>query len=115
MKTTRTILHLATMGHAIIVGRGAGVIGRRLDGGLHVRLIGSPARRLERMKEFYKLSEPEARAAMERLDNGRRSYVRKYFKADVRDPLLYDLVINTDHVSYERAATIIAEAAPDGA
>lgn len=109
MKTSRTILHLASMGHAILVGRGASVLGRRLSGGVHVRLIGSEKRRLEWMKEYYKLPEPEARAAMERLDSGRRNYVRKYFREDVRDPLLYDLVINTDHVEYEKAAALVAE------
>ncbi|MHC4470642.1 MAG: hypothetical protein ACYTDY_15195 [Planctomycetota bacterium] len=41
-KSNRTILHLATMGNAIIVGRGANIVTRRLEGGIRVRLVGTP-------------------------------------------------------------------------
>ena len=30
--------------------------------------------------------------------------MKKYYGADIEDPLLYDLVINTDRVSYDEAA-----------
>ena len=36
--------------------------------------------------------------------------MKKYYGADIDDPLLYDLVINTDRVSYEEAGRLIAEA-----
>jgi cytidylate kinase len=36
--------------------------------------------------------------------------LKKYFHADVNDPLLYHLVINTGLVGYDNAAKIIGDA-----
>jgi cytidylate kinase len=109
-KTGRTILNLAHMGNAIIVGRAAGVVTRALPDGLHTRLIGSPEVRRRRMMKFYKLQEAEAKKAQVRKDAGRRAYVRKYFGREVSNPLQYDLVLNTDRIPYPAAARLIAEA-----
>jgi cytidylate kinase len=38
-------------------------------------------------------------------------YLKKYFKADINDSLLYHLTINTGLVSYDEAARLIVEAA----
>jgi cytidylate kinase len=45
-----------------------------------------------------------------RVDLARRRYVKKYYGADIDDPLLYHLVINTDQVSHVEAARLIADA-----
>jgi hypothetical protein len=37
--------------------------------------------------------------------------VRRYFKADIGDPTLYDLTLNSGRVGFEGAAEIIAHAA----
>jgi cytidylate kinase len=36
--------------------------------------------------------------------------LKRYFKTDLDDPLLYHIVINTDLISYDDAAQIIANA-----
>ncbi|HEY8240649.1 MAG TPA: cytidylate kinase family protein, partial [Kiritimatiellia bacterium] len=51
-KTSETILHLAGLGHVILVGRGANVVTAKLDGGFHVRLVGSFARRVEHLMAY---------------------------------------------------------------
>lgn len=109
-KTSRTILHLATIGNAILVGRAAHVVTRKLRGGLHVRLVGSPKVRLRQVMRFYKLGEEQAREVMRRNDQGRRNYLKKYFQKDLADPVLYDLVINTDHLAHLDAAKLIRRA-----
>lgn len=109
-KTCRTILHLATAGNAIIVGRAANMVTATLSGGVHVRLVGSPERRLVRMGQFYRLSGTEAEAAMKKKDRGRRNYHRKYFDSDVADPVCYDMVLNTDHLGYTDAAHLVLQA-----
>src|SRR5262249_4202258 len=108
-KTTETILRLVELGRVIIVGRGGGIITRHLNYVLHVRLVGAFEQRLERVREFYKLKEKEAREFMRREDLGRRRYLKKYFNKDIDDPLLYDMVINTDRVSYAQAAKAIGQ------
>ena len=47
-----------------------------------------------------------------RFDDGSREFVRRYFRANIADPVNYDMVINTDHLSIEGAASIIVDALP---
>ena len=109
-KTADTILHLAEVGNAILIGRGANIITAKLDHALHVRLVGSPERRIEHLVEYKHLSPQEAADYAHTEDLGRMRYVKKYYAADIDDPLLYHLVINTDRMRYEEAARLIADA-----
>lgn len=108
-KTNQTVLRLAEMGHAIIVGRGAPVITRGLAGGVHVRLVASFNKRKEHIMDYYKYNDKEAKDFIKKEDMGRAEYLKKYFDKNIDDPLLYDLVINTDDVSYDAAAWVIVQ------
>jgi len=110
-QTAETILHLAELGNVIIIGRGANVITARLPDVFHVRLVAPLEKRIEHAHEFYEMTKKEARAFCLREDLGRVRYLKKYFKADINDPLLYHLTINTGLVSYDEAARLIVEAA----
>jgi cytidylate kinase len=105
--TNETILALAKMGNAVIIGRGANYVARQLPGGFHVRLVASRGARLRRMREYYGLNEKEAAGQLKRTDEDRKDYVRDAVGKDVADVLGYDCVINTTHVSYDDAARII--------
>lgn len=107
--TNKTIAHLAETGHTIIVGRGASVVTKDLKGGVHVRLVGSFQKRKEHVMDYYDFDDKEAADFIKNEDRGRAEYLKKYFNSYIDDPLLYDLVINTDDVSYEAAASIIAQ------
>jgi hypothetical protein len=109
-QTSETILKLAGLGNAILIGRGATVITAKLPHVIHVRLVAPLERRVEHAHEFYHLSLRAAREFCLREDEGRRRYLKKYFKADIDDPLLYHLCLNTGMVSFEEAARLIAEA-----
>ena len=54
---------------------------------------------------------PDAAKRVREEDHARRRYLRRYFDADIDDPLLYDLVINTGRLGFTRAAELIAQAA----
>ena len=41
-----------------------------------------------------------------------RKFVKRYFQANIADPINYDIVINTNHLSIEGAASIIVDAVP---
>ena len=58
--TTKTILRLAGLGHAILVGRGGSVIAARLPNVFHVRLVAPLATRIRHTAEYYQLNEAEA-------------------------------------------------------
>jgi len=108
-KTSETIRHLAHRGHVIIVGRGSSIVTRSLQSGVHVRLVGSPEKRLLHLREYYRLDLDEAQQVADREDRGRAQYFKDHFGRDIDDACLYDLVLNTDLISYERAADIICD------
>jgi hypothetical protein len=109
-RTTDTILQLARMGHVVIVGRGASVITAKLTNAFHVRLVASIEKRVEHMTALLELNEKEALNHIKKEDDNRRKYIKSYFNADIDDPLLYHLVLNTDLLTHAGAANLIAEA-----
>ena len=109
-QTTETILHLAELGNVILIGRGATVITGKVDYVFHVRLVGSLEKRVAHIQELHGLNKQAALELVRREDRGRRRYLKAHFKTDLDDPLFYHLVINTDLVSYENAAQLIADA-----
>lgn len=108
-KTSETILRLAELGNCILIGRAAAIVTSKLEHGLHVRLIGSPEKRIERMMHFEEIDRAAARALVAEQDRARQRYGWKYFHKDLTDSLLYHLVINTDLFSCDQAAHLIAE------
>lgn len=108
--TVETILKLAELGHVILIGRGANVVTARLPHVFHVRLVGSLERRVERVMADRGLDRKQALEFIEKEDRGRARYLREHFKAEIDDPLLYDLVLNTDRITCELAAELIAQA-----
>ena len=110
-KTTKTILHLASMGRAIMVGRGAEVITQLLPYVLHVRLVAPLSKRISQAGDFYGLSANEAAMKVSEEDDARRRYLRRYFDSDSDNPLLYHLVINTAKTGFAGAAETIVQAA----
>jgi cytidylate kinase len=109
-QTTETILKLASVGNVILIGRGGNIITARLPNMFHVRLVAPLEERIEHSHESYGMTRTEARKFCLREDSGRERYLKKYFRADVNDPILYHLIINTGLVGYDDAAKIIGDA-----
>jgi cytidylate kinase len=57
------------------------------------------------------LSRESAAALVRKEDRGRQRYVKAHFDTRLDDELLYDLVVNTDRVSYADAVELIAAGA----
>jgi hypothetical protein len=106
--TSDTILKLARIGRSIIVGRGGNIITAKLKGGLHVRLVAPEGVRLAHLKSHFKMDDGAAEKYLNDEDAGRRRYVKSNFEKDIDDPLLYDAVLNTSTLGFERTADIIA-------
>ena len=107
-KMTTTMVHLARMGHVILVGRAANVITAKFPRAVHVRIIGSFDRRVERIMELEKCSWEEAATKVKTVDENRRRFVATCFHAKIDDVSGYDMAFNTDRVSVEEAARMIA-------
>ncbi len=108
-QTTETILGLAQSGNVIIVGRAANVITRNMPNTFHVRLIGSFERRVERIMQMGNLTRKEAENHLKTEDTEQVRYLKHYFETIPNDPLLYHLIVNTDLIEPEEAATIIGD------
>ncbi|MEN6615263.1 MAG: cytidylate kinase-like family protein [Syntrophorhabdus sp.] len=106
-RTNATIKRLAEIGNVILVGRGGNIVTAEMKNVFHVRLVGSFDKRVERAMTVFGYDEKTAINYIKKRDIGRKRYVKDNFDADIDDPLLYHLVINTDFISYEDAAQLI--------
>ena len=112
-QTAETILHLIELGHVILIGRAASVIAGRVPEAVHARLVASWETRLARVVERRQLNARQAADFIKREDAGRARYLQRYYRRCIDDPLLYDLVINTDRVGFDEAARLIGDAVLD--
>lgn len=112
-KVAESILQLAHVGHVVFAGRAAHLITRGLPGGLHVRLIAPRETRVARTAVLLSCPHDAAAEHVDRQDEARRRFVRSNFDQDIGDPHLYDLVLNTGHLSPAGAARIVVTALRD--
>jgi cytidylate kinase len=108
-QVSETVVHLAEMGHAILVGRAANVITRHMESVFHVRLVAPLDKRVEKVMERTHMDHAAALAVIHREDAARRAYIKEYFGHDPDDVLLYDLVVNTARIAPEAAARLIGD------
>jgi CMP/dCMP kinase len=101
---------LAGEGNVVIVGRAGQVILRHDPGVFHVQVIAPASLRAERIACRHGISLTAAQAQVEASDRFRRDYLKRFYHVRWNDPELYDLVVNTEHVSAETAAEIIVSA-----
>ena len=106
------IKELAGSQSIVIRGRGSQFILKDFPGAFHVLIVAPIEVRVKRVMERLKLNEEDARKEIARFDDGSREFVKRYFKANIVDPINYDMVINTNHLSIEGAASIIVDAVP---
>ena len=93
-------------GRAIIVGRGANFV-LPPENRFRVRIIAPFEKRVNCVAETYGISKKEAKQRVLRTESDRQAFVRKYFHSDIRDPVNYDMVLNTGTFDVERAAAAI--------
>jgi cytidylate kinase len=113
-QTSETIVDLAEQGNVILIGRGANLITRNLSHVFHVRLVASLESRMKHFQESHGLTAEIALRQIQIEDRGRKRYLKKYFGQDLENPLLYHLVLNTDLMSFDKAARVIGETALAG-
>ena len=99
----------ALHGKVVFVGRGARFLAGDLPLGIHVRLEAPLESRVRRMMQSFGLSEKKAREEIEEKDKAKAGLVKTYFHKDIRDPLLYDALFNTDRINLDEIAKILIE------
>jgi cytidylate kinase len=78
---------------------------------LRVFVTASPATRARRLSETHGMPAADAEKAIKDGDAARRDYLRRFYGVSEELPTHYDLVLNTDVLTIEQAAGLVAEAA----
>lgn len=107
------ILEYALQGNVIIYGRGGQDLLKEITSKLRVRIIAPFEERVERWAEREWLDPDRARYLVRKSDQQRAGFIKYYFDRDWDDPLDYDLVINTAHLSEETAVQLICSGIKD--
>lgn len=89
-------------GNAVLVGRGANFVLPR-ESTFRLRVIAPKSFRARKVAEEYDIPVKDAERRILKTESDRRAFIRKYYHADIEDPKLYDLVINTGTLSIEEA------------
>jgi cytidylate kinase len=106
----QVITEMAKRQSMVIRGRGGQFILKDFPGALHILVVAPLKARVKRVMEERQVDEKRARDEIKRFDNSMRAFVKRYFNAEIEDPVHYDLVINTNHFSVEAAASMVVDA-----
>ena len=105
-----TVQEMAARDDIVLVGLASTIILAGMPHTLRVRVTASEGRRAERVAQAQGL---DATAALDRVrqsDRERGGRVWFLYHVDLENPLLYDLVINTDRLEAEEGAGLVQQA-----
>lgn len=105
-----TIMRKALQAGAVILGRAGGAAFRDEPGVLRVRLFGPTEARIAQAARIESTDAPTAQQRLPEVDRARAQYVRRLYGADIDDPVLYHLQIDSTAVPLEACAGLIATA-----
>ncbi len=105
------IYEVAKKGNALFFGKGSTILLRSFNCALHVLVIGSMDKRIQRVTETNHVTREVAEKMVQASDHEKRGFIRYAFDEAWPNPLLYDLTLNTDTLSIDTAVKIIVEAA----
>jgi cytidylate kinase len=109
--TEQVLLRQAATGQGVILGRAGVVVLAERPDVLRVRLDGPPERRIRQAMDLGELDRASAEAALRRADRTHAEYARQLYRANITDPALYHLVIDSTALTLEACVDVIALAA----
>jgi cytidylate kinase len=104
------IMRAALMSGAVILGRAGAAAFRAEPGVLRVRLFGPADARVAQAIRHGDIDEGTARQRRAEVDRARAQYVRRLYRADIDDPDLFHLHIDSTALPLEACADLIATA-----
>jgi cytidylate kinase len=105
------IRQTAEQGGAVIVAHAASHALAGQAGVLRVLVTASPQIRARRLAEELELEAQDAAKRVKDSDAARADYLRRFYEVDHELPTHYDLVLNTDALSVDQVAALVAQAA----
>ena len=111
LKTLRVVIIELAKSQAIVIrGRGSQFILKDFSGAFHVLVVAPLDLRVKRVMERMKLDEEKAKNEIKRSDTNHHEFIRRYFHAEPENPLDYHIVLNTERISIQEAASVIVNA-----
>jgi cytidylate kinase len=107
------VLELAEQGEGVIVGHAAQYTLRDHAGVLRVLVLGSPEDRAKRLAEEQSIDLKRAAELVKQSDKDRSELLKRVYHFDWLDANMYDLTINTDHLSIDYATEAVMSAVKD--
>lgn len=95
---------IAEEGSCVIAGRSGFFVLKDFPNKVDIFITAPREKRIQRVMVKQHLSEQEAAAAIDRVDEGRENYIKRYAGTSRYDVRNYDLIINMDNVPDENAA-----------
>lgn len=95
---------IAEEGSCVIAGRSGFFVLKDFPNKMDIFITAPREKRIQRVMVKQHLTEQEAAAAIDRVDEGRENYIKRYAGTSRYDVRNYDLVINMDNVPDENAA-----------
>mgnify|MGYP001167373398 CR=1 FL=1 len=105
------IRDLGTKGNCVIVGHAGQVILRDRFDTVRVLVTGSTPHRVRRICAGMGVDEKEALKIIERTDQERTDYFRRFYDSGWLTASSYDLCLSTDHLNPAQSAEIVAQLA----
>jgi cytidylate kinase len=104
------IMRAALVSGAVILGRAGAAAFRAEPGVLRVRLFGPAQARIAQAARIEDVDEPTARRRLPEVDRARAQYVRRLYRADIDDPELYHLHLDSTALPLDACAALIVAA-----
>jgi cytidylate kinase len=101
------VFDAALKDNVVIVGRWSTLLLRGVAHVLRVRVCAPMDLRIRRIVKRLGVGPDEARVQADRSDQGVRARIRQFFDVEWNDPLLYDMVLNTERFSKEAGADLL--------
>ena len=103
------ILQYALNDNVVIIGRGGSFLLQGVPFCLRVRLVASLEARLDAIMLREGLTREAARRLIDKVDGERACYIKANYGSDWDADSLYDLILNTDSLTYDRVVEILIE------
>jgi cytidylate kinase len=105
----RVFTAMANEGGYVIVGRGAQLILKGHPKAVHVLLVADYESRVAFLVDHHEISRSEAEKTIRARERERATLVSRLFDADIDDPSLYHIVLNTGQMPYEWVVDTVSE------
>ena len=105
---SKVMTAMADQGDYVILGRGSQFVLSRHPRAFHVLLVAELEDRLRFLLQHYDVTRDEACKMIKQKESQREAVSSKIFGADMDDPKLYHIILNTSRVPFDYAAEATA-------